>query len=98
MTRVKYSFASLAVCLTVCFREYGQLFTPAEILEGLNRVSRAGDAEGVRTKISVYVLSLSVWDFRTWRDGRGEGPATAIQTSSRKGIIHQIVISYSCFC
>lgn len=38
MTRVKYSFASLAVCLTVCFREYGQLFTPAEILEGSNRV------------------------------------------------------------
>lgn len=38
MTRVKHSFASLAVCLTVCFREYGQLFTPAEILEGSNRV------------------------------------------------------------
>lgn len=38
MTRVKYSFASLAVCLTVCFHEYGQLFTPAEILEGSNRV------------------------------------------------------------
>lgn len=38
MTRVKYSSASLAVCLTVCFHEYRQLFTPAEILEGSNRV------------------------------------------------------------
>lgn len=97
MTRVKYSFASLAVCLTVCFREYGQLFTPAEILEGSNRVYGQVmlRVPGLR---SPFMSSLSVWDFRTWRDGRDEGTATAIQTSSRKGIIHQIVISYSCFC
>lgn len=97
MTRVKYSFASLAVCLTVCFREYGQLFTPAEILEGSNRVYGQVMLR-VSGRRSPFMSSLSVWDFRTWRDGRDEGTATAIQTSSRKGIIHQIVISYSCFC
>lgn len=66
MTRVKYSFASLAVCLTVCFREYGQLFTPAEILEGSNRVYGQVMLR-VSGRRSPFMSSLSLFEI----SGRG---------------------------
>lgn len=66
MTRVKHSFASLAVCLTVCFHEYGQLFTPAEILEGSNRVYGQVMLR-VSGRRSPFMSSLSLFEI----SGRG---------------------------